>query len=249
MSDFDRREHPDPYAAQGFVDVIRDISYFDEHVYAYHDHQSELDLAPWREGEWVPTAHLIHLFGNNAAELLARWGGADDGNQVLLLTRARTVETRNNSGDLISKASNVLHSYFWQGEALFSDCAAGVFDREFQGLVMRAIGVELRKDDLLRLMRRSADGPVTLDGASVLPSVRTDKPGRGRKPGTGIDDTPHIGAMLALVLAGSSAWDAAGVIAQRPEVEGGGTFDAKQRRLHGKFQAEHRDLSSLKLTD
>lgn len=201
MSAFDRREHPDPYAAQGFVDVVRDISYFDEHVYAYHDHQSELELSPWRDGEWVPAAHLIHLFGDNAAALLARWGGADDGSQVLLLTRARAVETRNKSGELISKVSGALHSYFWNGDALFSDCAAGVFDREFQGLLMRAVGVELRKDDLERLVGRplpseplalqdssddmpAADGqptPASVSAAPQVPTVRLATKGQSEQ--------------------------------------------------------------------
>lgn len=94
-----------------------------------------------------------------------------------------------------------------------------------------------RRADFMRV------GLVAKIATATTSSGSPKGPGRGRRAGTAKDDSQHLAAMHAMVAAGSTAWEAAGSIAQRPGVEGGGTFEAKQKRLHTKYQAYRRDLS------
>jgi hypothetical protein len=136
-------------------------------------------------GEWVPSSYVVPFLGPDAAEQIARWAGTDDGQRPILRTRARMVEYRRTDGSIAKRQRNRLFGFFWQSDAVSSNCVAGNFDRTSESLLLVATGVELSKDDLDRLIGTEPPvatiAPAPVVGSKFEADVPTD-PLRGVLP-------------------------------------------------------------------
>ena len=208
----------------------------------------------FEEGRWVPTSYLLRFFDDDAALQLARWAGTDNGQRPILRTRAQVFEVHRADNTLVGpRRHNRLFGWFWKADPIASDCRAGNFKRTGEGgLHLIAIGVELSRDDLDRLIgKRPARVSVTAQprtieaganvngthagdalGADVIPPDETKAVLPATAKPANLRDEQHAHAAAILVRLGSKLSDA---IREVAPIDNTRTTDSIQRGIRATF--------------
>lgn len=186
----------------------------DEHVAAYWRHIDWLDLAPWRDGDWVTAAEAIDLLRNRGiadpANQLTVWAAADTGTEFLIRVRADLVEvTLESTGAKTKSRREPLFSWLWLPPFVLVRRNWEVNSLRWErdvgtgaGIIVDAFDVELSAGDLQRRVgREPAEGLSRSAERSATPKL-------GRPKGT--DTYPSDANIVSEVIERCDAKELAG---------------------------------------